>query len=80
MGLPETGVATYKDVLNCVDQKDQTRFEETTLGLKNKSPVVYFDEILLKNGNIIKDTHFREFNEDGSLKYLEGYTKLVRVA
>jgi len=80
MGLPNTGVASYEDVLLCIDVKDKTRFEETTLGIKTKAPIVKFDSIQLANGNIIQDTHFREFNEDGTLKYLEGYTKLVGVA
>jgi len=80
MGLPDTGVATYEDVLKCIDVKDRTRFEETTLGIKTKAPIIKFDPIQLGNGNIIQDTHFREFNEDGTLKYLEGYTQLVGVA
>lgn len=80
MGLPETGVGTYEDVLNCIDHKDRTRFEETTLGIKTKAPIIKFDPIQLANGNVVQDTHFREFYKDGTLKYLEGYTKLVGVA
>ncbi len=80
MGLPNTGVATYEDVLKCIDVKDRTRFEETTLGLKTKASIIKFDPIQLANGNVIEDTHFREFNENGTLKNLVGYTKLVAVA
>jgi hypothetical protein len=80
MGLPESGKATYEDVLSCVDQKDQTRFEETTLGIKTKAPIIKFAPILLANGNIVEDTHYREFAKDGKLLRLEGFTKLIKVA
>lgn len=80
MGLTDKMVATYEDVLECIDHKDKTRFEETTLGVKTQAPIIKFAPIQLNNGNIIQDTHFREFHKDGTLKYLEGYTKLVGVS
>ena len=80
MGLPKSGKATYKDVLNCVDIKDRVRFEETTLGLKTKAPIIKFKPILLANGNVVEDTHYREFGEDGKLLKVEGFTKLISVA
>ena len=80
MGLPESGKATYEDVLNCVDISDRVRFEETTLGLKTKAPIIKFEPILLANGNVVEDTHYREFGEDGRLLRIEGFTKLIKVA
>ena len=80
MGLPQSGKATYEDVLSCVDQKDKTRFEETTLGVKTKAPIINFEPILLANGNVVEDTHYREFAEDGRLLRIEGFTKLIKVA
>jgi hypothetical protein len=80
MGLPKSGKATYEDVLNCIDYRDRTRFEETTLGIKDKSPLVEFSPILLANGNIIQDTHYRTFDSEGKLTKINGFTKLLKEA
>jgi hypothetical protein len=80
MGLPETGQASYVDVLNCISIGDKNRFEDLTLGCNIDLPVVRFPEIKLRNGNVIQDTHYRLFDADGGLVRLGGYTKLVRVA
>jgi hypothetical protein len=80
MGLPETGQASYVDVLNCISIDDKNRFEDLTLGCNIDLPVARFPEIKLRNGNVIQDTHYRLFDADGGLVRLGGYTKLVRVA
>ena len=79
MGLPE-GDADYETVLKCVDVKSRTMFDELVNGGRSKQNVVTFPEIVLANGNVVIDRHFREFDQDGNLLRLQGFTKLVRVA
>jgi len=80
MGLPETGQASYVDVVNCIAPEDKNRFEDLTLGCNPSLPVIRFPEIKLRNGNTIQDTHYRLFDADGGLVRLGGYTRLVAVA
>ena len=80
MGLPATGISDYDNVIKCIDIKDRTRFEETALGIKDKSPLITFDPILLANGNVIQDTHYRKFDAEGKLIRLDGFTRVLKVA
>jgi len=77
MGLPE-GPATYEQILETIDVRDKTRFQECTLGLNTKSKVVLLDPFRLNNGNVIQDQVERTFSEDGRIIRIDGKTQLLK--
>lgn len=82
LGLPD-GDLKYGDVLNCVDHKSRTIFEEQ-VGTVGHADIVQTPDITMSNGNVVRETYlFKYHSEDyerSSPIEIEGLSCLVRVA
>ena len=71
---------SFSDVLNAVDTKHKTRFQEQTLGYKGNCLIVQSSPFLLNNGNIVQDTYKMDYAEDGCLARIIGECRLINKA
>lgn len=79
LGL-DSNIVSFDDVLDKVDIKSKTKFQEQTLDYKGKESIVASSPILLNNGNLVQDTYRMKYAPDGSLTEINGETRLIKAA